>query len=97
MRYKGTHHMSSSAFETLSTAVVNIKSSIPRSASIHSIAYDVPILKQQRKVLYETLPFLAAHGMQHRENKIRRVLSAASVQSLEDMGTEVSQAEVSIC
>jgi len=51
----------------------------------------------QRKTLYETLPFVAVPGMQHRECKIRGVLSSANIKSMEDLCKSEEEAEVGKC
>ena len=51
------------------------------------------IENENRRTLYGTLPFVAAFGMQHRENSIRRVISNCSTEMLDQM--DQAQAEVS--
>lgn len=95
LAYRNGQHMSSSAFESLLAGLEKQRASaaqLSRSISAHDVNQKSldPRIKHylqnlQRKCLYETLPFVAAHGMQHREQKIRRVLSTASMQSLEDL------------
>lgn len=43
------------------------------------------IENENRRILYGTLPFVAAFGMQHRENSIRRVISNCSTEMLDKM------------
>ncbi len=41
-----------------------------------------------RRALYGVLPFFATFGMHHREEKLRRVLSSASVSALHKVESE---------
>lgn len=53
---------------------------------------------QSRRALYGALPFVAAFGMQHRENKIRRVLSTMSTTTLESLAMQESEVrQVVLC
>jgi hypothetical protein len=91
--------MSSSAFETLSTALIAQRlaaQQIPRSSSATALSTRTNLMAlHQRKTLYETLPFVAVPGMQHREHKIRGVLSSANIKSMEDLCKTEQEAEVS--
>lgn len=107
LAYNSGQHMSSSAFEALLAGVEKQRKSaeqISRSMSTQDIkqkALDPRISNylhnQQRRCLYETLPFVAAHGMQHREHKIRRVLSTASMQSLDDLNGNMCEVNNYMC
>eukprot|EP01035_Chromulina_nebulosa_P019114 gene19114-24948_t len=86
--------MSSSAFQTLKDEISNQKnvqrSGIPRSTSTPLFRPATVLEQQSRRALYGSLPFVAAFGMQHRENKIRKVLSSMSMTTLETLDLQDS-------
>lgn len=95
LSYKSKVFQSSPAFETLVVELEknqkNFAGRIFRSSSEPKLDA-VAVEAQGRRALYGMLPFVAAFGMQHRENKLRRVISSASTTALEHLelnGTEV--------
>ncbi len=92
---KGHSYMSTSAFQTMAEEVAkqqrSIKSSkVSRSKSVdRDISSGVDQINQiGRRALYGTLPFIASFGMQHRENKVKRVLSLVSQKSMDNITKE---------
>lgn len=90
--YKGSHHMSISAFQTMTDEIVrqqSVRRTLGRSESTPALQATA-IEAQGRSALYGSLPFVATFGMQHRENKIRRVLSTVSTNTLESLALQES-------
>lgn len=87
--YRSLHHMSASSLRSLNDGVARQKMVVDRHRAVSdgnlrsSLIH--PLAKQTRRTLYETLPFFAAHGMQHREQQLKKVLSVANVHSLANL------------
>lgn len=77
----GSNYLSASAFDTLNREAMKIRS---RSfCSNDNLQSSASILENDsRRALYGTLPFMAAYGMQYRENNVRRIISKASTDAL---------------
>lgn len=85
--------MSSSAFDTMREWILTQKKNIvSKSTSAPDLMHPDNIHSTSRRALYGSLPFVAAFGMQHRENQIRRVLSTLSTSTLESMEMQESEA-----
>lgn len=91
-KYKIPHNISTTAFETLSEEISRQRNvtRLARSQSASAVPSLTPnnIHAESRRALYGSLPFVAAFGMQHRENRIFRVLSTVSTTTLESLAQE---------
>jgi hypothetical protein len=92
LKYKSAHNISTTAFETLSEEISRQRNvtRLARSQSASAVPSMTPntIHEESRRALYGSLPFVAAFGMQHRENRIFRVLSTVSTTTLESLAQE---------
>eukprot|EP01038_Epipyxis_sp_PR26KG_P013518 gene13518-18136_t len=84
IRLSNSNYLAKSSFETVYSDMIRqnaLKKQATRSRSPSNDLTD-EMETHGRKALYGTLPFIAASGMQKRENSVRKAISAVSLNTL---------------